>query len=327
MSATTTSAAPGVVVAALKWADLFVDVDPLTGEASADRRARGLSAADEAALELALTLGEALGRRVVAITVGGPDAAVGLRGALAVGADRAVLATPANGAEAHSLGVARALAWALDAASLLHPVVVCGDYSADRGSGSVPAALAALAGLPQALGLVQVDVAVNGGGDPAISVQRRLDGARREELLVRPPAVLSVEGAVARLRRAPLSGTLAGGAAAVETLTVPADVFAAVPPRGMGEVGPAVPRTKVMPSPVGDAALARLEQLTDTQSVAAPAQALVVSPEEAARHLLEAWAASGGTVPEGVVGDGVVADGVVGGATSENTASDGPEGR
>ena len=117
MSATTTSAAPGVVVAALKWADLFVDVDPLTGEASADRRARGLSAADEAALELALTLGEALGRRVVAITVGGPDAAVGLRGALAVGADRAVLATPANGAEAHSLGVARALAWALDAAS------------------------------------------------------------------------------------------------------------------------------------------------------------------------------------------------------------------
>ncbi|MFZ1544677.1 MAG: hypothetical protein WAT32_15415, partial [Candidatus Microthrix parvicella] len=87
MSATTTSAAPGVVVAALKWADLFVDVDPLTGEASADRRARGLSAADEAALELALTLGEALGRRVVAITVGGPDAAAGLRGALAVGAD------------------------------------------------------------------------------------------------------------------------------------------------------------------------------------------------------------------------------------------------
>ena len=82
-----------------------------------------------------------------------------------------------------------------------------------------------------------------------------------------------------------------------------------------------------MPSPVGDAALARVEQLTDTQSVAAPAQALVVSPEEAARHLLEAWAASGGTVPEGVVGDGVVADGGVGGATSENTASDGPEGR
>ena len=189
------------------------------------------------------------------------------------------------------------------------------------------AALAALAGLPQALGLVQVDVAVNGGGDPAISVQRRLAGARREELRVRPPAVVSVEGAVARLRRAPLSGTLAGGAAAVETLTVPADVFAAVPPRGMGEVGPAVPRTKVMPSPVGDAALARLEQLPDTQSVAAPAQALVVSPEEAARHLLEAWAASGGPVPEGVVGDGVVADGVVGGATSENTASDGPEGR
>ncbi len=82
-----------------------------------------------------------------------------------------------------------------------------------------------------------------------------------------------------------------------------------------------------MPPPAGDAALARLEQLTDTLSVAAPAQALVVSPEEAARHLLDAWAASGGTVPDGVVGDGVVSDGVVGGASSENAASDGLEGR
>ena len=39
-----------------------------------------------------------------------------------------------------------------------------------------------------------------------------------------------------------------------------------------------------------------------------PSQALVVSPEEAARQLLVAWVASGGTVPEGIDPDGAIAE-------------------
>ena len=116
---------------------------------------------------------------------------------------------PGIGRYAYSL--AGALAWGMESAGLADPLVVCGDYSADRGSGTVPAALAALTGLPQALGLVSAVLAepaadgVDGSSSPArIRVQRRLDGARREELLVSPPAVVSVEGSVARLRRAPL---------------------------------------------------------------------------------------------------------------------------
>ncbi|MEZ5373806.1 MAG: mycofactocin-associated electron transfer flavoprotein beta subunit [Microthrixaceae bacterium] len=288
------SGGPGVVVAALKWADLFVDVDPLTGEATADPKGRGFSAADEAALELALRLGARWSCEVVAITAGSDGASAGLARAVSVGADRSVLVGVSD-EQPSSLNVARALAWGLRSADLHDPVIVCGDYSADRGSGSVPAALAALTGLPQALGLVVVDL----GGDGALRVQRRLDGARREELLVRPPAVLSVEGSVGRLRRAPLSGALV--AAEPLRLTPPSDVEVAEP-TGVGETGPAIPRTRRIPAPAGEDALARVEALTGTQATSTPTQALAVSPEEAARHLLEAWAASGGAVPEGAVG-------------------------
>lgn len=300
--------APGVVVAALKWADLFFDVDPLTGEANADPKAKGFSAADEAALELALSLGTSFGRAVVAVTVGGDDAVAGLERALAVGVDRAVLVSLEE-PDPDSLNVAAALAWGLESAGLINPVVVCGDYSADRGSGVVPAGLAALSGLPQALGVVSASFADAAGhrgaaeGVPSpgrVRVQRRLDGARREELLVSPPAVISVEGAVARLRRAPLRGKLGADQGGVERLAVPADLVTGRPSAGVGEVGPPTPRTKVMPAPSGGAALTRVEQLTGMSSTSSsPSQALVVSPEEAARHLLTAWVDSGGTVPEG----------------------------
>ena len=96
-------------------------------------------------------------------------------------------------ADVESAAVARALAGVLAGASW----VVCGDASADRGSGAVPAFLAAELGASQALGLVAVAPAVDG-----VRATRRLDGGRRELLAVGAPAVLSVEGAAARLRRA-----------------------------------------------------------------------------------------------------------------------------
>jgi hypothetical protein len=89
----------------------------------------------------------------VALSAGRDDAVAGLERSLAVGADRAVLVL-LDGLDPDSLSVAGALAWGMESAGLADPLVVCGDYSADRGSGTVPAALAALTGLPQALGLV-----------------------------------------------------------------------------------------------------------------------------------------------------------------------------
>ena len=205
-------AAPPVVGVALKWVGLRPEVDPLSGALHDDRHSFGCSEADRAALEWALRLAEtwpgaeaAGGVRpeVVAVTAGPPDADALLRDALAVGADRAVRVELAG--DPSSPEVAAALANVLDGAE----VVCCGDYSADRGSGSVPAFLAADLGAVQALGLVHLERDTDGG----LRLTRRLDHGRREVLTVGGPAVLSFEGASAELRRAGLAAVLAAGQA------------------------------------------------------------------------------------------------------------------
>ncbi|HEY7625829.1 MAG TPA: hypothetical protein VH761_02135, partial [Ilumatobacteraceae bacterium] len=152
----------------------------------------GISAADEAAIEIALQHGAAIGSAVVAVTVGERSADRGLRLALACGARTAIRVDAPR--ELDSAAVAAALA----------PVVAhseaiwCGDYSVDRGTGSVPVFLAATLQRQQALGLVAVELG------NSLCVTRRLDGGRREVLRITAPAVLSVEGSLARLRRAGL---------------------------------------------------------------------------------------------------------------------------
>ena len=122
-------------------------------------------------------------------------------------------------------------------AAALTPVVAhstavwCGDYSADRGSGSVPAFLAARLHRQQALGLVGVEFI-----DP-LRVTRRLDGGRREILRITGPAVLSVEGSVARLRRASLRSALTAQKAEV----LPYGTPYAADRQHLGRRGAAVP--------------------------------------------------------------------------------------
>ncbi len=140
--------------------------------------------------------------------------------------------------------VARAVAAAVQVAGP-PALVICGDRSADRGTGAFPAFLAHELGAAQALGLVDLQPAADG-----VLVERRLDGGRRERLRVPRPAVCSVEGAGVRLRRASLPATLAAGRAAIPT----------APEYGMAltgraepmTAGPAVPyrpRTRVIPPP------------------------------------------------------------------------------
>ena len=99
---------------------------------------------------------------------------------------------------------ALALAAALRQRYGVPDLVLCGDRSADRATGSFPAFLAASLEAAQALGVVLLEP----GDDRALRVHRRLDGGRREVLMVRPPAVVSVEAAGVRLRRAGLAATL-----------------------------------------------------------------------------------------------------------------------
>lgn len=242
-----------------------------------DPRWSAVSPADEAALELALELRDRVGAgsTVTVVALGPPVADDLLRKARAAGADRAL-----------RIDGSIALAGATVAAALAEPLsdadlVCCGDYSLDRGTGSVPAYLAGRLGASQALGLVDVDVdAFRTGG--ALRVVRRLDGGRREVLDIVAPAVLSVEGSVAALRRAPLAATLAARTAPIEVRAGPLPDADA--PEGV--VRPYRPRARVLPSPAGGT----LHRVRDILQVGAGGgthtETVVLEPPAAAARLV-----------------------------------------
>jgi electron transfer flavoprotein beta subunit len=264
-----------VIAACLKWTPSPHDGGPL-GPDPGDERFAGVSAADRAALELALQLGARFALPVTAIAAGPAAADRVLRDALAAGADRAVRLDMA--ADSDSRDVAFELAQLLVDAV----VICCGDYSLDRGSGSVPAFVAHHRRAAQALGLVAVDVDASDAS--TVRATRRLDGGRRELLAVPTPCVLSVEGSVATLRRAPLPRALS-------SRTAPIDVVATPPAHHHGApaiVTPYRPRARVMPAPAGDDVLARLRRLTDAGAGGARGETVELPPAAAAARIVEA---------------------------------------
>lgn len=261
-----------MIAACLKWT-------APAGEGEVDERFAGVSAADQAALEVALTLAEQLGEVVTAVVAGPPGADRVLREALACGAHHVVRIDTTT--ELGSADVARELATVVaDAAVAASPtVIVCGDSSLDRGSGAVPAFLAHRLGVAQALGLLSVDLVAG-----TLTAVRRLDGGRRELLHVPMPCVLSVEGSVASLRRAGLHASLASAAA-------PIDVhLAAVTEHGppVGIVTAFRPRARVMPPPTGDDVLGRLRALTDAGAAITHGEHVELEPRAAAEHIVHA---------------------------------------
>jgi electron transfer flavoprotein beta subunit len=264
-----------VVAVALKCVDLRPEVEPLAGTVRHDGRSSGYSPADAAALEWALRLGEAWQLPVTAITAGPPGAEVVLRDAAAFGVAQLVR-VPA-GADAPSEAIALALGSRLGDAV----VVCCGDYSADRGSGSVPAFLAGQLDAAQALGLT--GLAPGERGD--LVAQRRLDGGRRERLRVSAPAVISVEPGAARLRRAPLSGLMAARRASIETAATDA---AADHCRRVHvlRTAPYRPRPKTLPPPPGPSSRDRLLALTGALAERTPPRVVRAAPGDAADELL-----------------------------------------
>lgn len=241
-----------------------------------DERFAGLSAADEVALELALRHAHAVGSSLTAVTAGPVSADQALRIALAAGADRAVrLDLPAG---ASSADVAAALAtWAVSADET--DTIWCGDYSPDRGSGSVPAFIGARLGWAQALGLVGVAHDHDGG----LQVLRRLDGGRRERLGVSSRCVLSVEGSITHLRRASLSSTLAADRASIEV------VPSLVPVPAVDErLTPYRPRARALAAPAGDSALDRVRRLTDASGTPTRGETVTAEPVVAAQRIIAA---------------------------------------
>lgn len=247
------------VVACLKW---------VTPRADDDDRFAGISAADQSALEFALQSAQP-GEDVVVVCAGPVGAERALRDAVACGVTRAVRID--LDPRASSSAVASAIASVVTGARL----VWCGDYSLDRGTGSMPGFLAARLGIGQALGLIDVTIAHD-----AMTVVRRLDGARREIVRVSGPAVLSVEGSTARLRRASLRGVLAADTATIDVVTGPSSVVDTVDEK------PFRPRARALAAPAGASALDRVRSLTDAGSVTARSETVVLDPPAAAARIV-----------------------------------------
>ena len=276
-----------VIVAAMGWSWQEADVDPLTGAISASPHDRGPDRADFAALEHALSLAEKWDAQVIAATVGPAEADEMLKDALAAGATGALRVEPARRssrprpAELVGGGQNRpaALAAALRERYGVPDLVLCGDRSADRGTGSFPAFLAAALKAAQALGVVRLEPE----GDGELRVHRRLDGGRREVLRVRRPAVVSVEAAGVRLRRAGLPETLASRRAVIPVIDAPPAAGHRVPVLG---AHPYRPRPRELATPSGTA-LHRTLELTGALVERTPPTVLgPLSPEQAADELL-----------------------------------------
>jgi electron transfer flavoprotein beta subunit len=272
-------ATPRLLLVLLRPTDLRADVDPLTGALTREPRAAALSASDAAALEHALGFAEAWGARVLALSAGGPECDPALREALALGCEVRRVALHQSYVDELATdehGLAKALVGALGGER--PDLVLCGDRSADRGTGALPAFVAHELGVVQAPGLVSLTL----DGDGVLA-ERRLDHGRRERMRVPLPAVCSVEAAGVRLRRAALPATLAAGSAAVPT--VPAEVPAS--PVRVVQVRAARPRPRHLPAPSGTA---RERLLALTGALLAHEPPTVVGPvgaAEAADVLLE----------------------------------------
>jgi electron transfer flavoprotein beta subunit len=257
-----------------------------------DARAAAFSPAERAALEVALQIRDrvATPAEVIAVSLGGPGARQGLRDSLARGADRAMwIAAPIDLRS-------DAVAAAIHAAVCTHlpeiqvpDWVICGDYSSDRGSGSVPAFLADLWNAEQALGLIQITDRTA----TAVGATRRLDGGRRELLAVEAPAVLSVEGSVAALRRAALGRELAAATMPIIEVTGPQE-----PRERPAEITRYRPRARMLAAPAGATALERVRSITEPATAVAHGETVALPPAEAADRLLAALTEWGYLSPE-----------------------------
>jgi len=256
--------------ACLKWVDTRPEVDSVTGEVTDDDRWFAASRADRTALETALSVTD----DVTVVCAGPPECEAMLRDALAAGANRAVRVDIDPTSD--SFEIARAVAPVVSECDL----VVCGDWSLDRGTGSFPAFLAHELGVAQALGCI--DVVANESGD--IEATRRLDRGRRERVRLIGPGVVSVE-AGRELRRSGLKDVMAAADASVETVD-PAAAAVPAPSHSVVDSGPYRPRSREIPAPADDDPRLRLMAVSGSLVKPKATQTLRLSAAEAAELLL-----------------------------------------
>ena len=199
-----------------------------------------LNELDENALEAALTLAEAHGGEVVALTVGPADAVDAVRRGLQMGADEAVHVVDDALAGSDVFGTAAVLAAAIRVIEQEGPVdlVVTGMAGLDGLTSMLPAALAAELGLAQLTLASEIEVD-EGPEGLRLTVRRELDHAT-EVLSAALPALVSVTDQANEPRYPNFKGIMAARKKAVTTLAL-ADL--GVDPTAVGSSGA---RTRVL---------------------------------------------------------------------------------
>jgi electron transfer flavoprotein beta subunit len=269
----------GDVVVCMKWVALRPDVDPLTGAVESDERWEGPSLADQAALEWGLRMAARAKTTCTVVTVGSSLADAMLRDAIAAGATRAIRVDVDSSIEHQPTSASVAAMLASQIGPMDPRMVICGDWSLDRGSASVPPFLSSHLGFDAACGLVRIEE----HDERAWRVERRLDGGRREVLLITGPAVVSVEGVTATLRRASITGVRNAATASIETITPNAIDWEPAPLR----IGPYRPRARILDAPASPDPRKRVEQLTGALVDRVPPTRLTLAPGDAADLIIE----------------------------------------
>jgi len=193
--------------------------DPaLPGELDADNTLKRdgkliLDESDSYGVEMALQLVGAAGDGAVTLVSMAPnDEVSGLRTALAMGAEKAVLVSDPSLAGADALTTAKVLAGAVGKAGD-YDLVIAGTESSDGYTGTVPEQLAEVLGLPSVT--FAKTIAVDGG---TVKVDRQTE-AGYDEVTCSLPAVVSVTAGVVEPRYPSFKGIMAAKSKPVETVT------------------------------------------------------------------------------------------------------------
>jgi electron transfer flavoprotein beta subunit len=170
--------------------------------------------ADGHGVELALRLTEQAGGEVVVVSMAPGDDVAGIRPALAMGASGAVLVSDPALAGSDALGTAKVLAAVM---RRVEPdLVLTATESTDGYTGTLPAQVAELLGLPMVTFAKHVELADGAG---AVVVRRQTE-AGYDEVTCELPAVVSVTTSVADPRYPSFKGIVAAKGKPVERLSL-----------------------------------------------------------------------------------------------------------
>lgn len=262
--------------------------DPLTGALDRDRLVWVTNPPDRCALEAAVRLKEAAGGEatVRALSVGPTETELALRDALALGADSVERLWDPAVAEVDAWGVAVVLAAAL--AEEPPDLILCGDQSADWGSGQVGPALAELLDRPQVTGVTRLEWTP---GAAELIVQRKLERGAREAIACRLPALLTVDATLNEPRYPSLAAHLASLRARIPVRDLSALGLSAAQARAQTpfpvELQPPRPRPKRLPTPPDDLpAFERIGAILSAGLAAKQGTVVAGSPEELADRLI-----------------------------------------